>query len=80
MGYPIGATGLYITTEDMLKLGILYLNNGVYLGKRYVSEEWVRLVISREYEFHAMTASLQFPVMPMKQEIPQDWYHALTDF
>lgn len=57
MGYPIGATGLYITTEDMLKLGILYLNNGVYLGKRYVSEEWVRLVISREYEFHAMTAS-----------------------
>lgn len=56
-GYPIGATGLYITTEDMLKLGILYMNNGKYQGKRYISEEWVRLAVSREYEFHVMTSS-----------------------
>ena len=55
-GYPIGATGLYIATEDMLKLGILYLNGGVYEGRRYLSEEWVRMAIGREYEWSTMTA------------------------
>ena len=49
--YPIGATGLYISAEDMVKLGALYLNGGVYEGKRLLSEEWVRKVIASEYEF-----------------------------
>lgn len=53
--YPIGATGLYICTEDMVKLGMLYLDGGVYDGQRLISEEWVRQAIAREYEFHVMT-------------------------
>lgn len=57
MGYPIGATGLFIPTEDMLKLGVLYLNGGVYEGRRYLSKEWVDLALEREYEFHAMIGS-----------------------
>ena len=36
-GYPIGATGLYIYTEDMAKLGELYLRGGVWQGKRILS-------------------------------------------
>jgi CubicO group peptidase (beta-lactamase class C family) len=50
-GHAIGATGLYIRTEDMIKLGGVYLNNGEYLGKRIVSEEWVKKVLERTYEF-----------------------------
>ncbi len=50
-GHTIGATGLYIRTEDMIKLGGVYLNNGEYLGKRIVSEEWVKKVLERTYEF-----------------------------
>ena len=50
-GYSIGATGLYIRTEDMVKLGILYLNKGVWKGERIVSEKWIDLVISNGYEF-----------------------------
>ncbi len=50
-GYPIGATGLYIYTEDMAKLGELYLRGGVWQGKRILSEEWVEIVQTRGYEF-----------------------------
>ena len=50
-GYSIGATGLYIRTEDMVKLGILYLNNGMWKKERILSEEWVNLVISNGYGF-----------------------------
>ena len=44
MNYPMGATGLYIRTEDMVKLGSVYLNNGIYNGRRIVSKEWIDLV------------------------------------
>lgn len=50
-GYSMGATGLYIRTEDMVKLGILYLNKGIWMGNRIISEEWVDLVIANRYEF-----------------------------
>ena len=50
-GYSIGATGLYIRTEDMVKLGILYLNKGIWKGERILSEEWIDLVLSNGYEF-----------------------------
>lgn len=49
-GHAIGGTGLYIRVEDMIKIGAVYLNNGMYLGKRIVSENWVRKVLERQYE------------------------------
>ena len=49
-GYPIGATGLYIRSEDVAKLGRIYLNNGTYNDTRIISEEWVKLVIENGYE------------------------------
>ena len=51
MGYPIGATGMYIHSEDMVKLPYLYLKGGVYRGKRLLSEAWVKLVLEREYTY-----------------------------
>ncbi len=36
-----GGFGLYIKTSDMIKLGCLYLNKGVYKGERLLSESWV---------------------------------------
>ena len=50
-GYPMGATGLYVYTEDMAKLGLLYLNDGLYHGKRIISKGWVDTVLREEYEF-----------------------------
>lgn len=50
-GHAIGATGLYIRVDDMIKLGAVYLNKGEYRGARIVSEKWVDTVLEREYEF-----------------------------
>lgn len=54
MGYPIGATGMYVRTEDMAKLGEVYQNGGTFEGKHLLSKEWVELVFEREYELAKM--------------------------
>ncbi len=53
MGHPMGATGLYIRADDMVKLGAVYLNKGVWKGQRILSEEWINIVLERDYEFRA---------------------------
>lgn len=49
MGHPMGATGLYLRTEDMVKLGGLYLHDGVWMGERLLSHPWCELVRDRSY-------------------------------
>ncbi len=49
-GHTMGATGLFIRCEDMVKLGVLYLNGGTWKGTRIFSESWCRTVFEREYE------------------------------
>jgi len=43
--YPSGvieaAGGLRMTPRDMVKIGVTYLNNGVWNGTRVISEQWV---------------------------------------
>jgi CubicO group peptidase (beta-lactamase class C family) len=41
-GIPIGGWGLQLTPREMAKLGYLYLNGGVWDGRRIVSAEWVK--------------------------------------
>ncbi|MBR3796256.1 MAG: beta-lactamase family protein [Clostridia bacterium] len=50
--YPIGATGLYTAAGDMVKLAALYLEGGVWQGKRILSSDWVRMALERGYELH----------------------------
>lgn len=50
-GYSMGATGLYIRTEDMVKLGILYVNDGIWENERILSCDWINKVIEHGYEF-----------------------------
>ncbi|MBR5289067.1 MAG: beta-lactamase family protein [Clostridia bacterium] len=52
--HPIGATGLYIGAQDMVKLGALYLEGGVYDGQRLLSREWTQMAIDRQYELHPL--------------------------
>ena len=35
----------------MVKLGILFINNGIWENERIISKEWIDLVISNRYEF-----------------------------
>lgn len=55
--YPMGATGLYISAADMVKLGVLYLEGGVWQGKRIISEEWVKMAIDNHYELSIKSPS-----------------------
>ena len=55
--YPIGATGLYISAEDMVKLPALYMQGGVWQGKQILSRDWVDLVIANAYEFSPLTGA-----------------------
>ncbi len=40
-GHTFGAGGLFLTLSEMHKLGLLYLQNGLWEGKRLLPEEWV---------------------------------------
>jgi CubicO group peptidase (beta-lactamase class C family) len=45
-GYFYGASGMKLKVHDLSKFGLLLMNNGVYEGKRIVSEEHVKLATS----------------------------------
>lgn len=49
MNCAMGATGLYLRTEDMVKLGVVYLNKGLYGDRRLISEKWIDTVRERNY-------------------------------
>lgn len=40
-GYPEGAARMYLRPRDMLKIGITYLNNGVWQEEQVIPESWV---------------------------------------
>ena len=47
---PTGLTdaegGLYLSTKDFAKIGLLYLNNGVSDGQQILTREWVKMTMS----------------------------------
>ena len=50
--HPMGATGLYIRSRDMVKLGWLYANDGEIYGNKLLSEEWIRIDQENGFAFH----------------------------
>ncbi len=40
-GINVGGTGLHIKTEEIARFGQLYLQNGLWQGKRIVPEKWI---------------------------------------
>jgi CubicO group peptidase (beta-lactamase class C family) len=57
-GHCMGATGLYLSTEDMVKLGHVYLNGGQFANKPILSQEWVHTVFRRGYELRKIKDDL----------------------
>ncbi len=49
-GLEYGGGGLFATTEDNLRLGLLYLNAGVWRGERILSEQWVKAATSKQID------------------------------
>ena len=47
-GISLGGYGLRVRTEDIARLGQLYLQRGVWQGKRLLPESWIDLATSRQ--------------------------------
>ena len=47
-GIEKGGWGLYLSTKSMAKLGQLFLNRGMWQGKRLISEEWLSKMTKRQ--------------------------------
>ena len=50
MGRTKGGWGLYLTMEDMAKIAQMYLQKGLWKGKRILSEEWISLSCQKQVE------------------------------
>ena len=49
-GINLGGWGLFLKTEDMAKFGLLFLQDGIWNGKRVLPEEWVKEASSVQVE------------------------------
>lgn len=49
-GHPIAGAGMFMTLSNMLKLGQVYLNGGIWHGTRIVDESWVNAASSKQIE------------------------------
>jgi len=49
-GHTLAATGLYLTTDEFSRLGLLLLNKGVYKGKRIVSESYLENAVNDVFD------------------------------
>lgn len=49
-GHVFGAGGLFLTMDELHKLGLLYLQNGNWNGKQLVPENWVKEATSKQVE------------------------------
>lgn len=49
--HPMGATGLYIRSSDMVKLGFLYANSGNIYGQKLLSDKWIDIDLEHGFAF-----------------------------
>ncbi len=47
-GTGFGGSGLYLTLENMAKLGVLYLQDGIWQGQRLLSHDWVTMAGTKQ--------------------------------
>ena len=49
-GYEAGGWGAFLATEDMAKIGVCFLNMGVYDGKQVIPAEWITQSTTRHIQ------------------------------
>lgn len=64
-GINTGGWGIRVKTEDMAKLGLLYLNHGQFNGQQILSADWVIEATGKQIE--------QSPAATQSQKDSSDW-------
>ena len=49
-GLPVGGSGLFLKTRDMLKFGQLFIDEGAWQGRQLISPEWVAASVARHVD------------------------------
>lgn len=49
-GYYYGSTGMKLTTDELSRIGQLYLQKGCYLGRQILPSEWVEQATKKQIE------------------------------
>ncbi len=49
-GIEAGGWGLYITTEELAKFSLCYLNGGMFNGKQVIPENWAREAVKKQVD------------------------------
>ena len=49
-GYGDTEGGLYLEAEDLARIGLLYLQDGVWDGRRILAEGWVEAATTRHVD------------------------------
>jgi len=49
-GHPNGGGGMFLKISDMIKLGQLYLNSGMWKGVRLVDAQWIKQATSKQID------------------------------
>lgn len=52
-GITIGFNGLHMRPHDMAKIGFLYLNNGLWDGKRIITSQWIQASTRKHIATHS---------------------------
>lgn len=55
-GVEAGGWGLFITTEELAKFSLCYLNGGVFEGKQVIPENWAREAVRKQVDNKRKTA------------------------
>ncbi len=55
-GLPVGGSGLFLKTRDMLKFGQLFINDGAWNGQQLISPAWVEASVGRHVDVSSWAA------------------------
>lgn len=72
-GINTGGWGLYLKTEDMAKMGILFLNEGKYNGKQIMPAQWSKEASSKQVS--SVPGNYKIPKEKEEKELAEnDWF------
>jgi len=75
LGHELTAGNFFILPDDMIKIGELVLNNGIYQKKRIVSSKWIRMMTAKLTEIENFS---NVRISKNKEAIPQPTYYGYT--
>ena len=69
--------GLYLSTRDFAKIGMLYLNDGIWNGSQIITKEWVELTMSPDTDIEESSRKYGFQwwLVPYKNN-QENWMYS----